>query len=187
MQCFISVLFLGASGCSIATLSQASQPTATSTHLSTKITPEKFTTKTVKGLSKQVVSIKANNLMQSLDYYQWKNRLLLVFAHSENQAEYQQQMQLFQRQDASFGERNLLIIELFAQGTSRVGSESLDAQETAKIRDRFNVSPDQFCVVLVGKDGTAKRRDNFPVSSKVIFETIDAMPMRRQEMRDNSN
>lgn len=182
MRSLISVLLLGASGCSLATLSQASQPAATPSNLSTKITAERFTMPTVKGLSKQIVSAKDKDLMQNLESYQWKNRLLLLFAPSKNNAEYQQQMQLFQGQKASFAERNLLIIELLTEGTSRV-----DAQEAAKIRERFNVNHKEFRVVLVGKDGTAKRQEHSPVSPQSIFETIDAMPMRRQEMRRSSN
>lgn len=179
-QSLISVLLLGASGCSIATLSQASQPAATPSNLSSKtLTPERFSTPTVRGVSK---SVKAKNMMQSLDSYQWKNRLLLVFAPSENNAEYQQQMQLFQGQKANFAERNLLIIELLTEGSS-----SVDAQEATKIRERFKVNPKEFRIVLVGKDGTAKRREQSPVSPQSIFETIDAMPMRRQEMRGSSN
>lgn len=37
------------------------------------------------------------------------------------------------------------------------------------IRKRFKVSPEEFLIVLVGKDGTAKRRDNSPVAPTVIF------------------
>lgn len=177
MRSLISLLFLGASGCSVATLSQASQPAATSTNFSTQtLTPA------ARGVSKQQVSVKAKNLMQSLDSYQWKNRLLLVFAPSENNGEYQQQMQLLQGQKADFAERNLLTIELLTEGTN-----SVDAQEVAKIRERFNVSPQEFRVILVGKDGTAKRREQSPISAQSIFETIDAMPMRQQEMRRSSN
>lgn len=180
MRSLISVLLLGASGCSIATLSQASQP-ATSTNLSSQLTHDRLSTSTVEGQSKQLVSV-TQKLMPGIDSYQWKNRLLLVFAPSKNNAEYQQQMQLWQGQEASFYERNLLTIELFTEGTS-----SVDAQETAKIRERFNVTSQEFRVVLVGKDGTAKRREQSPVSAQAIFETIDAMPMRQQEMRRSSN
>ncbi|MBD0263346.1 MAG: DUF4174 domain-containing protein, partial [Tolypothrix sp. Co-bin9] len=40
-----------------------------------------------------------------LKSYQWKNRLLLVFAPEENSPAYQKQMQLFQAQQADFSER----------------------------------------------------------------------------------
>ena len=41
-----------------------------------------------------------------------------------------------------------------------------------------------FAAVLVGKDGGEKFRSEGPVSPEVLFEIIDAMPMRRREMRD---
>ena len=40
-----------------------------------------------------------------------------------------------------------------------------------------------FEAVLVGKDGTVKGRWNRPVTLPELFSLIDAMPMRRQEMR----
>ncbi|MCS4120976.1 hypothetical protein GGP45_001318 [Salinibacter ruber] len=43
---------------------------------------------------------------------------------------------------------------------------------------------DAFRVVLVGKDGTEKRREAEPVSARSVFDTIDAMPMRQREMRE---
>jgi len=46
------------------------------------------------------------------------------------------------------------------------------------------VAPDAFRVVLVGKDGTEKRRDAEPVAARSLFDTIDAMPMRQREMRE---
>jgi hypothetical protein len=125
--------------------------------------------------------------MKSLDSYQWKNRLLLIFAPSENSAAYQQQRQLLQGQQAGLNERDLLIFELLAQGTSHVNDQNIDAEEVAKIRDYFKVSAKDFRVVLVGKDGTAKRYDKSPVSPTAIFTTIDAMPMRRQEMNLQQN
>src|SRR4028118_53955 len=96
MRSFIRcLLLLGAAGWSIATLPLASQPTSNSTPLTTKTsTPGGFGTSNVVGLSNQAVSVGDKKLMKSLDSYQWKNRLLLIFAPSENSAAYQQQRQI---------------------------------------------------------------------------------------------
>ena len=40
-----------------------------------------------------------------------------------------------------------------------------------------------FTVVLVGKDGGEKYRSHRPLSTAELFALIDAMPMRRAEMR----
>ncbi|MBW4517481.1 MAG: DUF4174 domain-containing protein [Timaviella obliquedivisa GSE-PSE-MK23-08B] len=46
------------------------------------------------------------------------------------------------------------------------------------------MAPGKFTVILVGKDGTEKQRSQTPIDPATIFRTIDAMPMRQQEMRD---
>jgi hypothetical protein len=38
-------------------------------------------------------------------------------------------------------------------------------------------------VILVGKDGAEKQRSQTPIDLAMLFRTIDAMPMRQQEMR----
>ncbi len=123
-----------------------------------------------------------NTLMLNLQSYQWKNRLLLVFAPSENTPEYQQQMQLFSNQTAEFVDRDLLLIELFSNGTSRINGKPINPEDVTSIKQQFNIG-DEFSVILVGKDGTAKRREMTPVEPTAIFQQIDAMPMRQREMR----
>lgn len=132
--------------------------------------------------SQQVVPTLSNKAMTTLDDYKWKNRLLLVFAPKED-ADYQDQMQLVKEQQPGFNERDLLVIQLLAAGTSFINNQPIDAQLAIQIRKRFNVDQQEFQVILVGKDGTAKRRDRSPVPPEVIFAEIDAMPMRQQEMR----
>ncbi len=127
-----------------------------------------------------------NNMAFDLNTYQWKNRLLLVFAPSENSPAYQRQMQLFQGQQAGFKERDLLLVELLTESTSRAYRQTLDDADVARARSRFHVAPQDFQVILVGKDGTAKLRESNPIQPEVIFNEIDAMPMRQREMRERS-
>lgn len=123
------------------------------------------------------------NIVTSLDTYRWKNRLLLVFAPSENNSIYQRQMQLLAAHKAGLNERNLLVFKLVAEGTSHLESQSIDATDVARLRSQFKVSQEEFRVILVGKDGTEKWHASSPVEPQVIFKEIDAMPMRQQEMR----
>jgi len=128
-------------------------------------------------------TVKNKNMAFDLKSYQWKKRLLLVFAHNENSPAYQKQMQLFQTQQADFSERDLLLVEILTEGTSRESGKVIDEADVVKVRSRFQVSPQDFRVILVGKDGREKRSDSKPIEAKVIFHEIDAMPMRQQEMR----
>ena len=58
-----------------------------------------------------------------------------------------------------------------------------DAQPGSALRKSLGVMEKGFAVVLVGKDGGVKKVWRDPVDPKQIFTVIDAMPMRRDEMR----
>lgn len=98
-------------------------------------------------------------------------------------AAYKQQMQLLEGQKANLDHRDLLVIKLLAAGTSSIDSQPIDPTDVTQLRSRFNLDRDEFSVILVGKDGTEKRREQTPVELADIFTQIDAMPMRQQEMK----
>ena len=58
------------------------------------------------------------------------------------------------------------------------------APDNEALRARFGVKAEEFAVILVGKDGGEKLRTDEVLSPIRLFATIDAMPMRRREMRE---
>jgi len=58
-----------------------------------------------------------------------------------------------------------------------------EAKPGSRLRKTLGVAERGFAVVLVGKDGSVKKVWRDPVDPHQIFTLIDAMPMRRQEMR----
>ena len=58
-----------------------------------------------------------------------------------------------------------------------------DGAEAAALRRRLDLPATRFRAVLVGKDGGAKLASDAPIPPQKLFATIDAMPMRRDEMR----
>jgi hypothetical protein len=128
-----------------------------------------------------------------LDAHQWEHRLLFVFVPEEASDQLDAQEEAFDGTDAGFRDRDLLLITLTqaSDGTVRdapgAGARPLSDAAVQRLYDRFNVPGDAFRVVLVGKDGTEKRRDAEPVATRSIFDTIDAMPMRQREMREDSD
>ncbi|MBI4780719.1 MAG: DUF4174 domain-containing protein [Oscillatoriophycideae cyanobacterium NC_groundwater_1537_Pr4_S-0.65um_50_18] len=113
---------------------------------------------------------------------QWQHRILLVFAPSEQSPPYQQQQQAWQSRSEGMQERDLKLLEVLATGASRVDGQPISAASADRLRDQFGLAPEDFAVILVGKDGTEKQRFSQPVDLSDIFSTIDAMPMRQQEM-----
>ncbi len=119
-----------------------------------------------------------------LSTYQWKSRLLLVFAPSEDDAPYRDLRKELRDQEDKIIDRDLLVFHVFEDGESWFGDSLIDKQSAAQLRDRFSVTPGQFVVVLIGKDGGEKFREPNKVDMAEIFSLIDSMPMRQREMRE---
>ncbi len=122
-----------------------------------------------------------------LAQYRWQNRLILLFAPSPEDARYQEQATLLEEAGAGLQDRDLIIFHLLG-GTgylNKAGSadeQNLTQNEVEALRERFGVGENGFALLLVGKDGTVKRRAEEVVSVDDLFNQIDAMPMRRREM-----
>lgn len=119
----------------------------------------------------------------NLSEQQWQHRLVLIFAPSERSPAYQQQMKAWEAHQAGWQERDLKLVEVLAVGASRVDGQSMTAASAARLRHQFGIDSDAFAVILIGKDGTEKQREQTPIEPTVLFRTIDAMPMRQQERR----
>lgn len=107
----------------------------------------------------------------TLDQYRWKNRLLVVTGPAGDAAAAQQK-RIFDTSATGMTERSII----FADATGEGG-------QARKVRARFNKDGTSFRVYLVGKDGNTAFSAGSPVSASEIFGRVDAMPMRRDEMR----
>ncbi|MFS0517401.1 DUF4174 domain-containing protein [Nostoc sp. UIC 10607] len=134
----------------------------------------------VQGSTNHAIKMSSFNLSSK----KWKNRVLLVFAPSVDNHTYQQQMQLLQEHNSGFADRDLVLVQVLATDESYANKQPIDASSAAKLREYFGVDKENFRVVLVGKDSGVKRSDTTPVKATAIFEEIDAMPMRQQEIQE---
>ena len=82
-------------------------------------------------------------------------------------------------------ERDLVPVALPYNNPSPTPAQ-FSATDSEAVRRHFHVAPGDFVVILVGKDGGAKLRSAKPLSMEKLIETIDAMPMRQEEMRSKS-
>jgi len=116
--------------------------------------------------------------------FQWKNRILLIFAPSaENSAGSSLAAEL-NAQIQGVRERGLLIGEFFEAGASRFAGDFLTPESAEELRGQFAVRKGTSTVILVGKDGEVKLRREAPVQAAEIFAVIDSMPMRKKEIRE---
>jgi hypothetical protein len=121
-----------------------------------------------------------------LEQYQWKNRIILVFAQSISDSLYQTCKEQIKDLEDEIIDRDLVIIHLLAKDDSTADDSLLSNQQSSQLRESYRIKADKFTVVLIGKDGGEKLRQVGRIDFKEIFGRIDAMPMRQSEMQERS-
>lgn len=109
------------------------------------------------------------NAQLDLEKHRWQERVLLFFVPTAESANWEKQEQILASDPQGLEERDLVVYQL---------------DTAAALANRYRVASEQFTAILVGKDGTEKLRQNEPLSLAKLYSTIDAMPMRRREMRE---
>ena len=108
--------------------------------------------------------------MPDLSEFRWKKRPVVVFADSENDPAYLEQIDFLQDRREELLERDVVVL--------------IDTDPAARSAMRLKMRPRGFMLVLVGKDGGIKLRKPFPWNVREISRSIDKMPMRQREIRD---
>ncbi|WP_298967449.1 AI-2E family transporter [uncultured Methylobacterium sp.] len=117
-----------------------------------------------------VLALPGSPQAASLDAYRWKARVLVVAAADADDPRLAEQRRIVAAAQRGSRERDLVVVEAVGPGAEAEG-----------LRRRFGLPAREFRAVLVGKDGGAKLSAPAPISAERLFETIDAMPMRRDE------
>lgn len=117
-----------------------------------------------------------------LGEFKWENRLLLVFASDVGMSRLGEFRSALEKKVAGVLDRDLLLIPILRSKES--SGDATNWQNATALRKNYGAAGKDFLVVLVGKDGTEKQRWTEVPQVAQIFEIIDAMPMRRREMRE---
>ncbi|XP_051005939.1 coiled-coil domain-containing protein 80 [Acomys russatus] len=140
---------------------------------------------------------KKQSLENFLSRFRWRRRLLVISAPNDEDWAYSQQLSALSGQACNFGLRHITILKLLGvgeevggvlelfpiNGSSTVEREDVPGHLVKDIRNYFQVSPEYFSMLLVGKDGNVKSWYPSPMWSMVIvYDLIDSMQLRRQEM-----
>lgn len=115
------------------------------------------------------------SLAAQIKAQRWQKRVVVLYAPTSESAELKQQKASMAAAAAQVQARDMLIMEAI--------ETKLTAADKQYVRQTLGVAPGSFAVVLIGKDGGVKRKATKPIDPSELFETIDTMPMRRQEMR----
>lgn len=141
---------------------------------------------------------KPRSLENFLSRFRWRRRLFIISAPSDEEWAYQQQLYALSSQACNLGLRHIAILKLVGteppdmggglelypiNGTATVERESLSATLVKDMRNYFQISPEYFNMLLVGKDGNVKSWYPTPMwSMAIIYDLVDSMQLRRQEM-----
>jgi hypothetical protein len=119
-------------------------------------------------------------------------RPLLLFAPSMNHTEFAHQLDELRAHASEVKERDIMVVPVVSNDTvsSHLPTDlpiiALSQSEVAAARSRFKVSCASFRVVLIGKDGSPKLSSDDLVSFDKLSALIDAMPMRKREIKQRS-
>lgn len=109
----------------------------------------------------------------ALEDFQWTHRPIVVFADTEADPRFQEQMELLLSRQEELLDRDVVIIT--------------DTDPDARSDIRLKLRPRGFQMTLIGKDGGVKLRKPFPWDVREISRTIDKMPLRQQEIRQGGS
>jgi hypothetical protein len=106
----------------------------------------------------------------TLDDFTWTHRPVVVFADSPADPRFAEQMQLLTSRPTDLIARDVVVIT------------DTDPDAETSVRERLR--PRGFQVTLIGKDGEVELRKPSPWSSRELSRSIDKMPLRQQEVRE---
>lgn len=111
-------------------------------------------------------------LLVSLFLQQNNERNLYVFTKDPKNNTFKQQIQLLEKKEAGVRERHIKVKKVIYS----------DANSKNFQKSKVNGA---FAVILIGKDGGEKFRSEKIVQPKQLFSIIDAMPMRKREVKNS--
>jgi len=120
----------------------------------------------------------APDLAHTLRASRWQRRLLLLGAPTASQAGFQRQQTLLAAEAKGLAARDFDVVEVLYDHLSPADRQCWTQQLGQPLTG--------FRLVLIGKDGGVKRTETQPLALASLFDTVDKMPMRRQEMRRSS-
>jgi hypothetical protein len=114
---------------------------------------------------------------QDLSDLKWEKRVLLLMDAENEVLLRSKQLRILSEFNKEIEERDL-VIYVYA------GDRVLDRKGNSIPMDVKAIPYREFQgVILIGKDGGVKSRYKFITDPKVIFDRIDAMPMRQSEIK----
>lgn len=108
-----------------------------------------------------------------LDQYQLKNRVLLVFAPSPEDARYVDQHAYVEEGDDLLEEWKIIVFGIFEDGPSFAENRAVSGEDSDRAREDFGMSEGAFGLRLMDLDGTEILRSSEPIPLEDLAEVIE--------------
>ncbi len=123
---------------------------------------------------------------QDLIQHQWKNRILIVQSTEGISPIYQQQIAEFMDAKEEFAERKLVLYQVVDDKYRIFDYQAEENSEEWKAAAENLSKEDDFRVILIGLDSEVKLGQTKLLGKSELFEIIDAMFMRKNELKKKS-
>lgn len=120
---------------------------------------------------------------QDLKKHQWNRRVIIILTENRDNALFNEQVSELEKHLNGLEARKLIVYQVSPKSYKINFSEANQWIENTSLYEKFSKSKTPFQVLLIGLDGGVKLGQTKLLSAASLFETIDAMPMRRSEMR----
>ncbi len=107
-------------------------------------------------------------------------RVLVVSSASTTDLALARQTRWLAAAAAGLRDRDVVVIRIVANAVDAPPKLNLDSHT---LRDVLGLKADRFGLALIGKDGHEVFDRRAPITMRSLFAAIDAMPMRRDEMK----
>jgi hypothetical protein len=121
---------------------------------------------------------------QNLNNHQWKNRVILIITKDATSKIYTSQIEEFTTYIEEFQERKLITYKVLPNKFKLESNIDKSWKKGSDLYSKYNRSNSDFRVLLIGLDGSIKIDQKEILTAKSLLSTIDAMPMRRTELKN---
>tara|TARA_R100000935_G_C2826657_1_gene162689 strand:+ start:1229 stop:1657 length:429 start_codon:yes stop_codon:yes gene_type:complete len=123
---------------------------------------------------------------QDLSKHHWENRLILLLTEDLENKEFTSQIKELENGVKGLEERDVLVYRVYEHKMKLGLAKGSDWTAATNLYKKFDTNGTPFEIYLIGLDGKIKLQEYNCVSIDKIFDLIDSMPMRKNEIRSNN-
>ncbi len=119
---------------------------------------------------------------QEIKKHQWEERVLILLTDDVKNSVYQKQLVEFNTEIKNFKERKLVVYRATPKFHIK-GLTSTKKDTSTQLYKNYKKKKSSFEIILIGLDGGIKLRKATLLKKEDLNGLIDAMPMRRSELK----